>query len=873
MLRLRFSHASVSATVLILYLWMTACQTPTPQPDFYPKSKDDRLKVDLIAEQPDIVTPIGLTIDSHDALYVLESHTHSPPKDYKGPAYDRIKKGIDQDNDGIPESWIVFADSIEDGMNIFCGPNDEIYVTEKDRVWEILDTDLDGVSEERTLLLDMVEPENVYDHAGILGVTFHDGWLYVSRGNTGGQGWKIIGTDGSTISGYGDGGNVMRCKADGTQLEEIATGFWNPFDIKFSQSDRLLVVDNDPDSRGPNRLIEVVPGGDYGYQSLYGGSGIHPFLAWNGELPGTLPYAAALGEAPSGLIDASFTQLPSDYQGNILCTIWEENTLVYVPLQSYQSTVKGEAHILLQGDSTFHPVALAANSKGDLYITDWVVRQYPNHGKGRIWRLTTKESDTALPQLVKNDFEESYGNPYLKMYEDTTLNKALFEALGKDDPYLQTVARKGLQRPSHSDQLLTLLASQDPNLRLQALLTLSHMDRSISQDRLNTLLYDQHVAIRRMTLQYIARHMRADMVKDVKDALYRSIITPELFETYLATIRHLQPSFIQAYKDQSERYSKELERVLPADYIISLVKDNRLSADIRAAALPYLPDPKSYLNDLIEMLPESEPAFQESIIHAIKKIDDEQVAQHILNLVLDNTTPTTLRVQSMVALTYQSTNLHNAVNNLFEKDIDPLLAEKAIRYLCRYREEDEVKKAVKTYLEKQPQHQRATQIWDLCTGNTTNESRPRSDQEWTRVVDNSGDAQSGKWVFQSLQAQCTNCHQVAGWGGVLGPDLSNVGSSKSQTQLITAILNPSEEISPEWQGWFVKTRNGKIHTGRQIDVGYSNVELMNLSGEFITYKDPLDFGLAPQSLMPDGLENALTPHEFNDLIAYLMSLQ
>ncbi|MEZ4828028.1 MAG: hypothetical protein R3C61_17350 [Bacteroidia bacterium] len=50
--------------------------------------------------------------------------------------------------------------------------------------------------------------------------------------------------------------------------------------MKFTSDGRLLLTDNDPDSRGPNRLIEIVPGGDYGYQSLYGGSGIHPF--WRG---------------------------------------------------------------------------------------------------------------------------------------------------------------------------------------------------------------------------------------------------------------------------------------------------------------------------------------------------------------------------------------------------------------------------------------------------------------------------------------------------------------------------------------------------------------------------------------------------------------
>ncbi|MEZ4849471.1 MAG: hypothetical protein R3B93_12805 [Bacteroidia bacterium] len=102
--------------------------------------------------------------------------------------------------------------------------------------------------------------------------------------------WQIKSMAGEMIEGYGDGGNVFRCKVDGTGLEEVATGFWNPFGLAFSAEGRLL-LDNDPDSRGPNRLIEVVPGGNYGYQSLYGRQPISSYLAWNGELPGTLRFA------------------------------------------------------------------------------------------------------------------------------------------------------------------------------------------------------------------------------------------------------------------------------------------------------------------------------------------------------------------------------------------------------------------------------------------------------------------------------------------------------------------------------------------------------------------------------------------------------
>jgi putative heme-binding domain-containing protein len=141
------------------------------------------------------------------------------------------------------------------------------------------------------------------------------------------------------------------------------------------------------------------------------------------------------------------------------------------------------------------------------------------------------------------------------------------------------------------------------------------------------------------------------------------------------------------------------------------------------------------------------------------------------------------------------------------------------------------------------------------------------------VLDGAGNAERGQLVFQFVNAQCQHCHTIEGWGGHFGPDLSHIGSSKSREQLIRAILQPSAEISPEWQGWFVTTKEGQTHYGRQIDVGFDEVEIMLPSGAFVTFDTPKSYGMAPTSLMPEGLENELTVSELNDLITYLKTLK
>ena len=156
-----------------------ACSGNVGEKSGFPEVLAPGYEIELVSEEPDIVTPIGMAIDGQDQLYVLESHTHSPMKEYAGPPYDRIKKGVDANGDGIPESWTVFADSINDGMNLICDPSGTIYLTEKDRVWAFKDEDGDGTSDKRTLILDMVKPEKVYDHAGICGPCYVGGWLVV----------------------------------------------------------------------------------------------------------------------------------------------------------------------------------------------------------------------------------------------------------------------------------------------------------------------------------------------------------------------------------------------------------------------------------------------------------------------------------------------------------------------------------------------------------------------------------------------------------------------------------------------------------------------------------------------------------------------
>src|SRR5436190_1895348 len=65
--------------------------------------------LEIFAENPQIVTPIGIAVDSKKRVFVLESHTHHRPGDYDGPPSDVIKIFEDKDGDGRADASSVFA--------------------------------------------------------------------------------------------------------------------------------------------------------------------------------------------------------------------------------------------------------------------------------------------------------------------------------------------------------------------------------------------------------------------------------------------------------------------------------------------------------------------------------------------------------------------------------------------------------------------------------------------------------------------------------------------------------------------------------------------------------------------------------------------
>ena len=385
--------------------------------DALPRSLDSRIKIELFAEQPQIVTPTGLDVDPSGRVWAIESNTHFPPKDYQGHASDRLLVMSDADGDGRADRIVVFTDDLKNAMSVALRPpwfpsisaagtpKWSAYVATRSEILLFHDDDGDDQADRKEQIV-RLETATIYPHNALAGIAFDGlGWMYFGRGMNHGAEYKLMGSDGTVLSGNSEGGQVYRCRLDGSGLERWATGFWNPHASCFDAFGRLFTVDNDPDSRPPCRLMHVIRGGDFGYRWRNGRAGLHPFTSWNGELLGTLPMVAGTGEAPAGILAYESDGLPQEYIGNLIVTSWGDHRIDRFRLEPRGASFTSRAEPLIVGGEDFRPVGLACAPDGSLYCTDWVKRDYNLHGQGRVWRIAPRERPLAIAGAAQSDVE------------------------------------------------------------------------------------------------------------------------------------------------------------------------------------------------------------------------------------------------------------------------------------------------------------------------------------------------------------------------------------------------------------------------------------------------------------------------------------
>ena len=134
-----------------------------------------------------------------------------------------------------------------------------------------------------------------------------------------------------------------------------------------------------------------------------------------------------------------------------------------------------------------------------------------------------------------------------------------------------------------------------------------------------------------------------------------------------------------------------------------------------------------------------------------------------------------------------------------------------------------------------------------------------------------GDVRRGHALFKSQKSACATCHAIGYLGGKLGPDLTRIGQVRSELDLLESIIYPSASFVRSYEPFTVVRKDGEDVTGILRKDGPDEVVLANgpETEVRIARADVLEMRPGKVSLMPDGLEQALTRQELADLLAFL----
>ena len=135
-----------------------------------------------------------------------------------------------------------------------------------------------------------------------------------------------------------------------------------------------------------------------------------------------------------------------------------------------------------------------------------------------------------------------------------------------------------------------------------------------------------------------------------------------------------------------------------------------------------------------------------------------------------------------------------------------------------------------------------------------------------------GDAANGERIFR---ANCNGCHRVNGRGGVLGPDLSRIGSARPRAGLQSKIRGSADFIRPGYEPVTLVTKDGERIRGVRKNEDEFSIQIMDGRERLQGYlkANLAEFTTDRQSLMPVYGPDRLGDHDLDDLLRYLTSLR
>ena len=133
-----------------------------------------------------------------------------------------------------------------------------------------------------------------------------------------------------------------------------------------------------------------------------------------------------------------------------------------------------------------------------------------------------------------------------------------------------------------------------------------------------------------------------------------------------------------------------------------------------------------------------------------------------------------------------------------------------------------------------------------------------------------GDRSRGHLRYQE---RCYACHRAGAEGLAVGPDLTSV-QGRGRDALLAAILEPHQEVAPQYIAYDLTTRDGESYSGIVVRDDATGVTLRLPGGADVVLPRAQIRGTSSsgRSLMPEGLEAGMTVDDMADLLTFIETL-
>ena len=645
------------------------------------------------------------------------------------------------------------------------------------------------------------------------------------------------------------GGWIARTDSLGRDWELVSAGFRNAFDIAFNEEGDLFTFDSDmewdlgmPWYR-PIRVIHVTSGSEYGWRT---GSG-----KWPDYYPDNLPGIVDIGQgSPTGIVSGAEAAFPSHYRQGLFVFDWSFGTIYWVRLRMDGATYSGEVEEFLTGV----PLPLTdglIGADGALYfitggrnLDSYLIRVSYTGSDDSLTATTRPVAIAPAPNAereLRRSLEVFHGR------RDAESVGAAWSHLSHEDRFVRYAARVAVEHQPISTWQDDVFREQDPLRRLYAVIALARHGEAAQRDQ----AYRALLSIDESSLSVA---QRLDLLRAYSLVTIR-LGAPE------GTLRNDVIAFLDArYPEKDDALNRERGRLLAALEAPGIVGKML-----------------SLLAEYSEKTPDDGVLLADSVI-----LRSEEYGPTLTDMRANMPQPQEIEV--VLSLSRISSGWTLAQREIYFQWFYDALRKSGGRSYVGFLENiraDALERVPMTDREALPD---LTDSYSAQALNFADLPRPEGPgKNWNRKelsllmqdeLAKPRNLETGRRMYEA--ALCQACHTMRGIGGLIGPDLTQVGTRFSRGNILEAIDSPSDAISDQYAATLLTMTGGKTFIGRVVGEDdeaillnqnpYSPDQQIRVPKADIEKREA-----SSVSIMPARLLNRLNEQEVMDIMAFLLS--